>query len=231
MARQPCAHCQSARGLNPNDRFLAGRCNVNPHGGSVAERGLVIRLTRGTAATLLAPRASRVGRGSTDRDIERRCPAPIDSTSFFGVAPYWTGQVAHRFARMLRLPALISPGSATSPARRRAPLDAPTHSALAAAPGCVCLLMCGVHYFNAADLSVKSSSVATVRPAAGSAGTSAGRDGRRTPHPRGRLASAIWSRSVSMPAELIVGDHRIPECSPGSSPQGAGGMPAPKCMR
>jgi hypothetical protein len=121
MARQPCAHCQSARGLNPNDRFLAGRCNVNPHVGSVAERGLVIRLMRGTAATLLAPRASRVDRASTDRDIERRCPAPIDSTSFFGVAPYWTGRVAHRFARMLRLPALISPGWATSRARRRAP--------------------------------------------------------------------------------------------------------------
>ena len=92
-------------------------------------------------------------------------------------------------------------------------------------------LMCGVHYFNAADLSAKSLSMATVRPAVGPAGTSAGRDGRRTPHSRGRLASAILSRSLSMPAELIVGDHRIPECSPASSPQGAGGMPAPKCTR
>ena len=55
--------------------------------------------------------------------------------------------------------------------------------------------------------------------------------GPRTPHSRGRLASAILSRSLSMPAELIVGDHRIPECSPASSPQGAGGMPAPKCTR
>jgi hypothetical protein len=92
-------------------------------------------------------------------------------------------------------------------------------------------LMCGVHDFNAADLSAKSLSVATVRTPVGPAGTSTGRDGRRTPHPRGRLASAILSRSLSMPAELIVGDHRIPECSPASSPQGAGGMPAPKCTR
>jgi hypothetical protein len=55
-------------------------------------------------------------------------------------------------------------------------------------------------------------------------------DGRRTPNPRGRLASAILSRSLSMPAELIVGDHRIPECSPASSAQGAGGMPAPSAL-
>ena len=92
-------------------------------------------------------------------------------------------------------------------------------------------LMCGVHYFNAADLSANALSVATVRSGVWPAGTPAGRDGRRTPHRRGRLAVAILSRSLSMPAELIVGDHRISEYSPVSSPQGAGGMPAPKCTR
>jgi len=48
---------------------------------------------------------------------------------------------------------------------------------------------------------------------------------------QGRVARPILSRSLSMPAELIVGDHRISEYSPVSSPQGAGGMPAPKCTR
>ena len=87
--------------------------------------------------------------------------------------------------------------------------------------------MCGVHYFNAPYLTANSLSVATVRSGVGPAGTTAGRDGRRTPHRRGTLASAIVSRSLSMPAELIVRDHRISEYSPISSPQGAGGTPAP----
>jgi hypothetical protein len=70
-------------------------------------------------------------------------------------------------------------------------------------------LMCGVHYFNAGDLSANSLSTATVRSGVGPGGTAAGRDGRPKVRPRGRLASAILSRSLSLPAELTVGDHRI----------------------
>ena len=69
-------------------------------------------------------------------------------------------------------------------------------------------LMCGVHYFNAADLSASSSSVATVRSGVGPAGTAAGRDGRRTPHPR-KARLGHLARSLSMPAELIVEDSDI----------------------
>jgi len=99
--------------------------------------------------------------------------------------------------------------------RPQQPLRTPTNESCLAVCRSAWLglpLMCGVHYFNASDFSAKSLSMATVRPAVGPAGTSAGRDGRRTPHSRARLASAIlWLFTALSTAEVILGRPRGPQ--------------------